>query len=490
MHQVQQVFVTNGVPTHTFVPPREYQRLLVNLRTVGRGLVIEGPSGIGKTTAIENAIREAGFASSVTKLSARKKEDVEYISTLPELGDHGVVLVDDFHKLPDETKSGLADYMKTLADRSAEGVKVVIVGINNAGENLIQFAHDLSNRLDVISFETEPDTSVRKLVEQGEEALNVEINTKEEIVREARGSFFLAQMLSLEVCLHAGILERSKLLLPTSVSFEAVKARVWEKQSRTFQKRCRAFCRGGKLRRGGRAPYLHILKWLAESDKWTLDIDDAVRSHNDMKGSVGQIVSKGYLETICKDADIDSVLHFDPVSRQITVEDPLFVFYIRNIQWRTFAREVGFHSLNFGYKYDVALSFSGDQRALAESLFRMLEDEQLEVFYDANEQSRILAENVEEYLKPIYQSDARYIVPLLSSSYPTRVWTKFESEQFKGRFSGNAVIPVWFSDAPPGMFDRSRDVGGFTFDPSTNIDQQARELVCLIVEKLEHARGS
>ncbi len=39
--------------THTFVEPVEYRDLLLNLRTPGRGLVIEGPSGIGKTTAVE-----------------------------------------------------------------------------------------------------------------------------------------------------------------------------------------------------------------------------------------------------------------------------------------------------------------------------------------------------------------------------------------------------------------------------------------------------
>ena len=51
MPQVEEVFKTNGVPTHTFVRPKEYLQLQVGLRTPGRGVVIEGPSGIGKTTA-------------------------------------------------------------------------------------------------------------------------------------------------------------------------------------------------------------------------------------------------------------------------------------------------------------------------------------------------------------------------------------------------------------------------------------------------------
>ncbi|MEO1318214.1 MAG: ATPase, partial [Pseudomonadota bacterium] len=64
--QVQDVFKTSGVPAHTFVHPQEYPRLVLNLQTAGRGLVVEGPSGIGKTTAVENALAELGLAENVT----------------------------------------------------------------------------------------------------------------------------------------------------------------------------------------------------------------------------------------------------------------------------------------------------------------------------------------------------------------------------------------------------------------------------------------
>ena len=50
-----------GIPTHTFVRPIEYPALLVALRTPGRGVVVEGPSGIGKTTAVTRALEELGL---------------------------------------------------------------------------------------------------------------------------------------------------------------------------------------------------------------------------------------------------------------------------------------------------------------------------------------------------------------------------------------------------------------------------------------------
>ena len=50
--RLEQVFTVAGIPTYTYVVPYEYNELLVAVRTPGKCIVIEGPSGIGKTTAI------------------------------------------------------------------------------------------------------------------------------------------------------------------------------------------------------------------------------------------------------------------------------------------------------------------------------------------------------------------------------------------------------------------------------------------------------
>ncbi|MBD2551396.1 TIR domain-containing protein [Microcystis elabens FACHB-917] len=487
---LEEVFKTGGVPTYTFVEPKEYADLILNLRTPGRGLVIEGPSGIGKTTAVEKALARLGLDKSVTKLSARRRQDVEYIESLPELGSVGVVIVDDFHKLPTATRSALADYMKTLADEEAAGIKIIVIGINKAGQNLISFAHDLVNRIDIVPFESNSDEKVRELIDQGCEALNAVLAVENDIVVASQGSFYIAQMLSREVCKRAGILERCDTPCTTGISFESVKADVWERLALVFRPRCERFCRGTKMKREGRAPYLHILRWLAEGSEWTLSLRDAIRSHPAMRGSVGQVVDKGYLrELMDGDEEIAAVMHLDSTAEQLTVEDPQFIYFIRNIPWRQFAYEVGFMAVDFPHRYDFALSFAGEDRGIAEALFNQLVEYQVEVFYDRNEQHRILASDAEEYLKPIYQSEARFVVVLLSAHYPRKVWTKFESEHFKSRFRSDAIIPVWFADAPPGIFDTSRTLGGFTIDCAKDVPAQLTELVQTLVRKLREDRG-
>lgn len=482
--QLQDVFVLSGVPQYTFVQPVEYTSLLVALRTPGRSVVIEGPSGIGKTTAAMQAITEAGIAEKVVILSARKKEDISLISELPSQQPFGTVLIDDFHRLDDAYKKEIADLMKTLADESATHSKLVVLGITNAGQSLILFGKDLANRIEVIPFGANPEHKVKELVEKGEQALNVEINISSEIVAAAQGSFYIAQMLAYHTCIRSNILKFEESKSTTTESYESVRAHVVQNLARSFHDTAVAFARGTKLRREGRAPYMHLLHWISQSPTWSINTNREIDKHPEQRGSVSQVVTKGFLkELIDGSPDLQRVLHFDPVSYTLVVQDPQFVFYIRNISWSQFAEEVGFVSLEFPSRYDFALSFAGADRQIAEAIFLSLQERELEVFYDRNEQHRILAEDVEEYLAPIYASDAQLVVCILGPEYPKRVWTKFESEQFKQRFKSGEIIPVVLSTAPLGVFDSAAKVGHIAWDCGGPAEEQVSMIVELLIQK-------
>lgn len=489
--RLEEVFKTSGVPTFTLVHPKRYSDILLSLRTPGRCLMIEGPSGIGKTTAIESALTAVGLGASVTKLSARRKEDVEYIRILPETSSVGTVIVDDFHKLELATQHALADYLKVLADKEDVTSKIVILGINRAGDTLIRFASDLVNRIDIIRFEAEPDEKILELIDKGCKALRINLPVRDEIVDDVRGSFYLTQLLCREICTTFGVLEENDALVTLPVSYEAVRSKVWERLSLAFRERCENLCRGTKIKKEGRAPYLHILYWMAKGNSWSLDLREAIRNNASLRGSVGQVIDKGFLRALIDgDESIKQVVHYSQDADLLTIEDPQFLFYIRSISWREFARELGFVSVAFDRRYDFALSFAGSNRDVAELLFAALADSEVEVFYDKNEQHRILASEVEEYLRPIYQSDARFVVVLLGKDYPKRIWTRFESDAFKQRFSDGEVIPIWFSDVDESVFDESRKRGGMTWKLDFDPIQQARECAAVLIQKLGEARVS
>jgi len=266
MKKLEEVFKKSGIPTYTFVEPLEYRKLLVSLRTPGRGLVIEGPSGIGKTTCVLKILEDIGRTDDALILSGRNESDIEYISELPSLGDIGLVIIDDFHRLDSSIKERLADFIKNLADNEDRNSKVVIIGINQAGNALLQFAHDLTGRIDTIPFEVNPDEKIEELIHKGEDALNIKINICNDIIKEAQGSFHITQMLCHETCIDSGMLEEQAQQKEVKISVEVIKQKVFSDLSSTFLARAKKFATGPRLRKEGRAPYFHLLFWLANSD--------------------------------------------------------------------------------------------------------------------------------------------------------------------------------------------------------------------------------
>lgn len=487
---LEDVYKTSGIPTYTFVKPDEYNTILVSLRTKGRCLVVEGPSGIGKTTCVIKVIEELGFNKNITSLTARKRDDLEMIKLLPDFNGLGTVIIDDFHLLEYDLKSSIADYMKVLADEEREDDKLILIGINKAGDSLVQVAEDLNNRIDTIKFEQNPDPKIQELISLGEEALNITINTKDEIANLAKGSFHIAQLLCKETCIHRNVLLTciDKTLVNSSI--EVIKEKILSDFERTFYPKARKFAVGNRLRREGRAPYLHLLYWLSISDEWAIQIDDIYLKYPDHKLSVAQVVDKGFLEGIIRDnEELKDVIHYDNNSRVLAVEDPKFMFYLRNILWSKFAEKVGYISILFNNRYDFALSFAGENRELASKINELLLEREISVFYDKNEQSRILAENVEEYLAPIYKSEAYFVVVLLSKDYPKKIWTKFESDNFKDRFGTNSIIPIWYTDNYPGLFDETQKLGGLSFNPTGDLHQQAIDITDVICHKLADLRS-
>jgi hypothetical protein len=236
---------------------------------------------------------------------------------------------------------------------------------------------------------------------------------------------------------------------------------------------------------------LFILRWLAEGSDWYLDLREAAKGHPQHRGSVGQVIEKGHLSTLLSDkADVlGDFFHYEDETAVLSVEDPRLVFYLKNLTWKAFAREVGYKTDEFQGEYDIALSFAGEVRSIAERLHQLLTDRQITVFYDYDEQHRILAEHVEEYLAPIYRTEATYVVPLLSRDYPKKIWTKFESDNFKHRFGENAVIPVRFIDVAEGFFSDAANYGGLWFDPDKEAEPQLQKIADLLAKRLAEDRN-
>ena len=488
-HNVEDVFKTTGIPTITYVEPQEYLSLVVAVRAKGKCVVIEGPSGIGKTTAVNKVLSDLKMKDDAVMYSARKDSDFPMIERVANGNFNGIVIIDDFHRLKLEIKEKISNVMKLLADSLDEERKIIVIGINRVGDSLVSFSPDLNNRIATIRFETNPDEKIKELIEKGEAALNIQVDSKKDWIENSQGSFHIAQLMGQKACIQQRVISTCEEKKTIHFSYPSVSAEMAEEFSRSFYNVAREFSTGNRLRREGRAPYLHILKWLSESDTWSLNLVSAMQKHPQQKSGVIQVVEKGYLDAFLDDhPNCSDYIHFDKISKILSVEDPKLMFYLKTINWNNFAKDIGYLQLVSEPDYDFALSFAGNEREIAKKIFSRLQARELAVFYDENEQSDILSEDIEEYLFPIYNSKAAYVIPLLSKHYPNRVWTKFESKAFKERFGKNAVIPVWFDDTDESMFDESKKYGGITFHTNESLDDEVDRIVELLVRKIESYR--
>lgn len=85
------------------------------------------------------------------------------------------------------------------------------------------------------------------------------------------------------------------------------------------------------------------------------------------------------------------------------------------------------------YKYDVALSFAGEQRAYVERVAAALKQREIRCFYDNDNQVDLWGKNLIKYLGDIYFKQSKYCVIFISKSYCEKNWTILESEAAEER---------------------------------------------------------
>ena len=106
-------------------------------------------------------------------------------------------------------------------------------------------------------------------------------------------------------------------------------------------------------------------------------------------------------------------------------------------------------------KYDVVLSFAGEDREHAKALANLLESGKHSYFYDENELAELWGKNLYDYLSSVYKDRARYCVMFLSQHYERKLWTNHERQIAQARaFQENReyILPVRLDDTEiPGI---------------------------------------
>ena len=107
------------------------------------------------------------------------------------------------------------------------------------------------------------------------------------------------------------------------------------------------------------------------------------------------------------------------------------------------------------FRYDVTVSFAGEDRPTVERLVRLLRRNGVRVFYDEWEQADLWGKDLYKHLDEIYRSAARYCLIFVSEHYIKKAWAKHELRSAQARaFEENLeyILPIRLDEAElPGL---------------------------------------
>jgi len=101
------------------------------------------------------------------------------------------------------------------------------------------------------------------------------------------------------------------------------------------------------------------------------------------------------------------------------------------------------------YKYDIALSFAGEDREYVDKVAKILVDHGIKVFYDKFEEVDLWGKDLGIHFDYIYRRQSKYFLPFISVHYQKKVWTNYEVRTAIARAIENKeeyILPARFDN--------------------------------------------
>jgi predicted MPP superfamily phosphohydrolase len=348
--QVSDVFTTVGFPEVTFVIPTAISQLMYELCVRARVLIVEGPSGIGKSVSVEYALKQLYNSSKQTWpqrwLRAKKREtDLHEILELPKRPIEDIIghlVIDDFQMLTPEDRIRVGDFAKAFADGCRHDAKITLIGINHSRDSLIDSVPDLGTRAVSVSLGRESDDKVIDLIAKGERALNVQFARKADIAICANGSFVVAQMLCEHALLTSDIQETQDNVVLLEIPPSMVVRHVVDQLKSQFHKCLQSFALIDSDHDGPRGAAIALLWHLGRDSTGSINITDVQHQLSRLNGAFSVVLSRIVKERDNKPIPLwRPLLDCDPVSGQLALDDPKLGFYLRHLDWVRFSQVCG-----------------------------------------------------------------------------------------------------------------------------------------------------
>ncbi|MBA4047046.1 MAG: hypothetical protein C0476_00735 [Sphingomonas sp.] len=131
-------------------------------------------------------------------------------------------------------------------------------------------------------------------------------------------------------------------------------------------------------------------------------------------------------------------------------------------------------------RFQVALSFAGEQREYVREVAKFLSAKHIAVFYDEFETNTLWGKDGAEHFHHVYSQDTQYVVMFISEEYVAKAWTRHErraaiSRQMKD--AGEYILPVRFDNSDvPGLSDALQYLHADSYTPAALASEIAKKV--------------
>lgn len=441
---LEEVFVTEGVPEFTFVPPPNYNEIFLDIRRVGKPVILEGQSGTGKTTCIRRVLSDLNDNIPTEYLTARNASDVSRAEEIVRERPAGRFVIDDFHRLAAHLQESLADVAKASAELGTEAdiPKLVIIGINQVGSDLIQLVPDIAKRTGIHRILPGEPEDIGKLIKTGCERLNIEITGAETIYDETRGDYWLTQQLCQSICTAENVLETAESFKTVSFELAAIRQRVVNRLKASYYPAVKEFCRGRRFR-ASNDPYFKLLRTVGTTGSSIADLNGLANANPDVRGSINNIKERRLQVLIESKPLVARHFYYNPETKNFAIEDPALFYFIQHLDWNDLRQDCGFREQEDDFEFEVGLSFAGENRELARFIAESLETLDVPVFFDEMFEANYLGKAWGARFQEIFGKGSRLVVCILDKCHSEKIWPTFEREHFAPRVPEESVIPIY-----------------------------------------------
>lgn len=307
----------------------------------------------------------------------------------------------------------IADVAKIAADVDGRDLpKLVIIGINQVGSELIQLVPDIAKRTSIHRIAPGRADDIATLIGSGCERLNITIDGSAAIYGETRGDYWLTQQICQSICAAANITKTADDAKVVKFDVDEVRQRVVDRLRSAYYPAVKEFCRGRRFRPSN-DPYFKLLRAVGDQNSSIVDLNEMANSRPEVRGSINNIKEHRLEVLIESKSTVARNFYYNSETKNFAIEDPALFYFIKHLDWNQLRQDCGFRENTGDFEFEVAISFAGENRQLAEFIAESLTTLDVTVFYDEMFETNFLGKAWSQQFKDIFGNKSRFILCIL-----------------------------------------------------------------------------